>query len=522
MSEPSEALRLLKLIDRLEVGPPRIEPRRVVAPYTVWQNGRADTRELAYRFGEDVFFEGDVFSEDDVFGREGVFGPGCASSQNLAALMVAQVAVNYGLFCEEIVFRGAFEPIDREFLAEMAAVCARDIYARKLLRPKPFFTSWVEQIPTVVLPSYLLARLTFPDAPAPAASPWRTDEGRFALLSSGGKDSLVSYQLLAECGRETHPVFVNEAGKHWFTARNAYRHFTAEVPHTARVWTSSDRLFAWMLRHLPFVSPDWARHGWPGYPIRVWTVPVFLFGVLPLLRRRGVGRLVVGNEYDTTAGGCEAGIAHRFCLYDQSRPFDHRLRDYFRRKGWGIEVLSLLRPLSGLLIQKILLERYPQTLGLQMSCHRAHPGGDRMLPCGTCEKCLGVMTALVAFGRDPAACGYTSAQVERCLAKLPHRGPWLERAALAHLGFLLHRQGLLPAAQVGGVAAEEHAEVLKLRFDGEASALDDLPADLRRPLFEKLLAHAEGAVEAVDDEWMDFDLLGRETAACPDPASPST
>lgn len=511
-SEPqSEALSVLKLIDRLEVGPPRVEPRRVVAPYTVRQNGRTDSYDLVYRFEEDVF---------------GPPGKPAAEALNLASLMAAQVAINYGLFCEEIVFRGAFDPIDREFIAEMAATAARDIYVRKLLRPKPFFTPWVQQIPTVHLSSYLLARLRFPDrAPSAAvsASPgWEVDEARIALLCSGGKDSLLSHQLLHECGRETHPIFVNESGKHWFTALNAYRHYAAEVANTARVWTNSDRVFAWMLRHLPFVQRNHARYEWPGYPIRVWTVPVFLFGTLPLLRRRGVARLVVGNEYDTTARGSFEGIPHYFCLYDQSRELDLYLSEYFRRKGWGVKVFSILRPLSGLLIQKQLLGRYPRVQRLQMSCHRAHSDGDRMLPCGTCEKCVGVMATLAAFGGDPAACGYTPEQVERCLRDLPHQGTWQEPAALEHLGFLLHERGLLPAAEVGSREARQRSEVMKLRFDGDRSGLDDLPADLRRPLFTLLLELAEGAVKLADDQWIDFDLLGEDAGGCQDRASGST
>ena len=42
---------------------------------------------------------------------------------------------------------------------------------------------------------------------------------------------------LEELGLDTHAVFVNESGRHWFTALNAYRHFATNVPNTARVWT---------------------------------------------------------------------------------------------------------------------------------------------------------------------------------------------------------------------------------------------------------------------------------------------
>ena len=502
-----EALSALKVIDRLEVGPVRVEPRRVRAVYQVSRQGGTDRFELVYRFAEEVFERHRL---------------GALATLNLAAMMTAQVAVNYGLFCGEIVFRGPFDASDRRFLAEMTALTAREIFVRKLLRPKPFIDPWVQRLPALQLESYLLARLSFPeaigDAEAGSMPPWDLDDERVALLCSGGKDSLLSHQLLHECGVETDPIFVNEAGRHWFTALNAYRHYAAQVANTARVWSNCDRVFAAMLRHLPFVRRDYHRYAWNGYPIRVWTVPVFLFGVLPLLRRRRAAGLAAGNEFDTTVHGLHEGIPHHFCLYDQSRDFDLYLNDYFRRKRWGVKLFSLLRPLSGLLIQKQLLRRYPLIQRLQMSCHRAHSDGERMRPCGTCEKCIGVMAMLSAFDGDPAACGYAPEQLARCLDELPVHGTWQEPVALRHLAFLLHEKGLLRAAMVGSCAAERCPEVMKLRFDGEHAALDDLPAALRRPLYRLLLEEAAGAVRLSGDEWVDFDLL--QAAAQSDAAPP--
>ncbi|MFP3912873.1 MAG: hypothetical protein ACLFUT_12435, partial [Desulfobacteraceae bacterium] len=48
----------------------------------------------------------------------------------------------------------------------------------------------------------------------------QTSRARHAVSSSGGKESLLTYGLLQELGIETHPLFVNESGRHWFTALN--------------------------------------------------------------------------------------------------------------------------------------------------------------------------------------------------------------------------------------------------------------------------------------------------------------
>ncbi|MCB0551230.1 MAG: hypothetical protein KDD19_26910, partial [Phaeodactylibacter sp.] len=66
----------------------------------------------------------------------------------------------------------------------------------------------------------------------------------YCVLSSGGKDSLLGYALLKELGKEVHPIFGNESGRHWFTAVNGYRYQKATEPNTSKVWMNSDRLFA--------------------------------------------------------------------------------------------------------------------------------------------------------------------------------------------------------------------------------------------------------------------------------------
>jgi creatinine amidohydrolase/Fe(II)-dependent formamide hydrolase-like protein/7-cyano-7-deazaguanine synthase in queuosine biosynthesis len=495
----ADPLAPLTVITRLEVGPTRLERRRLVTPYRVQTpRGSAET-ELTYSYEEDVF------------------DPSEPSDRNLAQVIGSQVALNYGLFCEEIVIRGSVDAVDRSFLTTAARNTAREIYVKKLLEPNPFLRGPVASLPLVRRRDYLRARLSFPDPPAGSGgcAPWATSRERHAVLSSGGKDSLLAFGLLRELGREVHPVFVNESGRHWFTALNAYRHLAQHVPETGRVWTSSDRVFSWMLRHLPFVRPDFADLRSDEYPIRLWTVAVFLFGVLPVLRKRGIGRLLVGDEHDTTRRSSFRGISHYDGLYDQSRFFDEAVSRYFRRKGWNVAQFSVLRPLSELLIQKILAERYPDLLRLQVSCHAAHRGDDAVRPCGRCEKCRRIVAMLVALGQEPDALGYGPEQVGQILKDLPSRGMHQESAGVAHVGHLLRDKGLLEGTTVGGVRARSHAEVLAVRIDPLRSPLSAVPRDLLQPLVPLFLEHATGAVRRVGRVWVETDLV--KDAANPPP-----
>jgi hypothetical protein len=302
----------------------------------------------------------------------------------------------------------------------------------------------------------------------------------------------LSYGLVNEIGREVHPIFVNESGRHWFTALNAYRYFKDNIPNTARVWVNSDRLFAWMLQRMPFIRKDFAHIRSDEYPIRLWTVAVFLFGVLPLLRKRGIGRLLIGDEYDTTVRKTTHGIPHYDGLYDQSIYFDHALSRYFMRKGWNISQFSVLRPLSELLIEKILVERYPDLQRQQTSCHATHKEGERVYPCGQCEKCRRIVAMLEAIGADPVQCGYSPSRIQDCLEKLPHKRVSQEAAGARHLFFLLAQKGLIDSKELLPKAIQEHPEILKLRFDSKSSPINSIPTDLRKPLFRIFLKHAAG------------------------------
>jgi hypothetical protein len=419
-------------------------------------------------------------------------------------MIAAQVALNYGLFCNKIIFHGPYDGPDRKFINEMTENTAREIYVKKLLEPNQFLIKSFPRPPVVKKESYLNAEIIFSD------DLYRTDidsgqgdENSCVILLSGGKESLLSYALLDEIGLETHPVFINESGRHWYTALNSFRYFKSSIPNTARVWTNSDRLFVWMVRHLPFIRGDFASLRADDYPIRLWTVAVFLFGALPILHKRRAGYLVVGDEYDTTRIAELEGITHYDGLYDQSRFFDSYITDYFGRKGWNIKQFSVVRPLSELLVLKILAERYAYLQSSQISCHMASIRGERAFPCGRCEKCHRIVGMLKALGEDPARLGYTEDQVKRCLAALPEKNLHQESASTQYTLYMLEKKGLI----VPDAEYKKDDESMHLRFDGQNSPLKTMPAEIRDRIFNIQMEHASGAMIKKRKKWTKFDPL---------------
>lgn len=487
-----DPLKVLEVLDRLEIGPIKLEANRLVAPYRVFKDGREDVIDLIYKYEEEVFTAGDP------------------ASQNLANMIAAQVALNYGLFCRKIVFHGLFDESDRQFIRDMAENTCREIYVKKFLEANPFLRGEATELPAMKQQKYLRAAIEFPQSaskdPKSKWQLWSTKRERHAILSSGGKDSLLSFGLINELNKEVHPIFINESGRHWFTAVNAFRYFKEHIPGTARVWTNSDRVFAWMLRHMPFVRADFSNVRSDEYPIRLWTVAVFLFGALPLLRKRGIGRLIIGDEYDTSERTSFDGITHYNGLYDQSRYFDNALSRYYLRKGWSISQFSIIRPLSEMLIEKTLVERYPKLQEHQMSCHATHKEGDWVRPCGKCEKCRRIVGMLLAVGADPKQCGYSEEQIQHCLIDLAQKGVHQESAGEEHLLFMLHEKGLIELP-VSRKNIKPRPEVLQLRFDPERSRINEIPMDLRKPLYKVFLRHSMGAVKRSGRRWLAFDPL---------------
>jgi creatinine amidohydrolase/Fe(II)-dependent formamide hydrolase-like protein/7-cyano-7-deazaguanine synthase in queuosine biosynthesis len=486
-----DPLSVLQVFDSLEIGPVRLESRKLTMPYRLKFEGGEDSVDLVYDYDEDVF------------------DPADTSMQNLAGMVGAQAAMNYGLFCGRIIFNGGYDEADRRFIQDAAENTAREIYVKKFLEHNLFLTGGAAKLPAVKKPKYLRAKLVFPEQGSkPDKLLWRflsAERDRHAILSSGGKDSLLSYGLLNELGKETHPIFINDSERRPFAAKNAYIFFMENVPNTARVSVNSDRLFNRMLSHMPFIRKDYASVLSEEELIHLWRVAVLLFGALPIIRKRNIGRLIIGNEFNTTDRTSYGGITYYNGVYERSRYFDDALSRYYMRKGWNIAQFSILRPLSEIIAQKTLAQRYPELLEHQISCQDAQESDQRIYPCGKCDKCRRTVGILAAIAADPRKCGYTDEQIKSCLNDLASKKVHSEAPDSEHLNFMLKNKGLKDLSPDSAKDAKEHPVIMKLRFHPEKSPMNGIPVELRMPLYRIYLEYADGAVRQLKRKWIDID-----------------
>lgn len=477
----------LLVLDTLKVHDLVIHPKGVKATYTViHDDGTSFSNELRFSY------DAPLFSEQQ------------ATDLNLASMMVAQVALNYGLFFRKIVFDGLFDKSDMRFLTDMMENTSREILVNKFFAKNEFLKTPFNEIIPEKHAKYTQAELVFENTNFRAIELKKedtySDYSQFAILSSGGKDSLLTYGLVKELG-EAHPIFINESGRHWFTAINAYRYFKDAEPYTRKPWCNSDRIFNWMLRQLPFIKENFQNIRADIYPIRMWTVAVFIFGALPIVRKQKIGNLLIGNEYDTTVKGNFNGITHYHGLYDQSKYFDNALTRYYTRKGWNIHQYSMLRSLSELLIMKILVKRYPELQKFQISCHAAHEQNGKMVPCGNCEKCRRIIGLLTALDEDPKRCGYNEDQIEKGLRSLASKGVKQIGSDAAHLYYLLLKKDKIINNEHTRKLARPHPEIVKIRLDNERSKLEDLPVTIRKQILDIFDIYSDGIVQLTDKKW---------------------
>jgi hypothetical protein len=221
--------------------------------------------------------------------------------------------------------------------------------------------------------------------------------------------------------------------------------------------------------------------------------------VLPLLRKREINYLVIGDEFDTSRLTAYNGIPHYDGLYDQSRFFDNDMSIYFNEKGWNITQLSILRPMSEMLIEKILAKRYPEHLKVQMSCHAAHIENEYVYPCGNCEKCRRIVGILTAIDIDATHCGYTEQQIKKCLDDISEKGVYQEEEGAQHLIYLLTKKNKINYPK----QVHPHDEIMMLRIDPDISPLGDIPEKIRVPLVNIYMKYTDGAIKKENGQWIE-------------------
>ena len=184
--------------------------------------------------------------------------------------------LNYGLFTKNFILDFELSEADFSLLNDLNEVFSKDIFVNKILRRRANF----------ILPQFFPnEKFVEPKDAEPKAkiTPSKvikdeklTNNINFdscGILSSGGKESLLSYCILKELGKKVYPFYINESGGHWKTAVTAYRYHKKTQKNTRRIWTNVDRFYNFILDNLKFIRKDFRKIKADTYPIRLCIFP---------------------------------------------------------------------------------------------------------------------------------------------------------------------------------------------------------------------------------------------------------
>jgi len=421
------------------------------------------------------------------------------SQNQLPLLRMASVMplLNYGLFTREIRLEWQVTEADFSLLNDFLDVFSKDIFINKLVRKKNPY----------VLPQFLPSEseVSEPNArpmakivvaslveDVPISSEFK--EKSCGVLSSGGKESLLTYAMLKDVGAEVHPLYVNESGGHWRTALPAYRYFKEKYPNTARVWTNVDRFYTFMLDQMRIIRKDHRKIWADTYPIRLCIFPVYVFLLLPIFAKRKIGNILIGSEFDDPRmSSYFAGIRHFFGVYDQTQDFDVRMEQWFSKRMPGMRQWSAVRTISGMIVERILTSRYPELARLQRSCHSCRFNHGALLPCGKCSKCQGVLLFLLANNVAPSIMGYSEEDVSALPARIAEGNLRLDEDEKNYALFLAK---LLPNLN------QETLHIETIHLNKPTSDLQLLPARFRSPILEILMKYTKGFSKLKGESWV--------------------
>lgn len=419
-------------------------------------------------------------------------------NENIAGLMSALPVINFTLFAKKLVLDFPVSDQDMEYLRELVRINNTEVFVNKLLRRRyEFFRK--EYLPKEedISPqnargvTEIVRSRTFME-PGKVS---REGSDEVAVLSSGGKESLLTYGMLRETGARTHAFYFNESGSHWFTASTAYAYYKSCYRDVHKVWSNVDRLYRFFLRNLPQIDQAAIRRKTDTYPVQLFIFPVYVMAFVPLARKLGIGSMVLGDEFDDPREMSDyRGIHHYYGVFDQTHDFNRLMSAYLSSKGMDFEVWSAVYAISGSVVEKILINRYPELFRLQRSCHSCRSREGGMVPCGKCSKCLGIMMFTLAAGGNPKTILYGDESLEKLEQMVSSERMRLDSD---ELNLMKEKLGFTSTS----VEDLQHVDGIHL-LPGEETPFEKIPEAFREKLSSMMSSYASGTYELIGSQWI--------------------
>lgn len=330
--------------------------------------------------------------------------------------------------------------------------------------------------------SSLAVRFVSSGAPGDPAPRSTRAAGPPAVLLSCGKESLLSLGLLREIRNDAVAITIESPMPGSQDHESAFRRWALDTigrqPGIVTRRVRSDIRAAWGK------NDHAVKKGGRAYLNELADGGLYPSLALPIAYQHGLPWIALGGEW---------GEHH----IPTATPDGWRLDRYFTLSGaaisamdalwqtrYGVGYTSVIQPISQYLVERVLLQRYPDLAAFQHSCFRAEADTRA---CQSCEKCFRVTALALAAATDPAIVGM---DVNKVFSRWNDTAVQLERGtANAHYESMNHLSRFALASVDESFASRFFKprgidDVLKLkpwrakrRFSQIRSRLGDVRAD---------------------------------------------
>lgn len=418
--------------------------------------------------------------------------------RNIAGLILTMPAINYTYFSRKLTLNFPVTEGDMKLVKDFMIINAHEVFINKIINRR------YDYIKAEFIPSESdinkenadgITELVCPDIVKDGKA-WDTDREKVAIMSSGGKESLLAFGIFNEINRaeNNYAFYFEESGSHWLTAKTAYDYYRNNFSNVMKVWSNTDRFYHEALKHLKIIKQEMIDIRSDDYPIQVFIFPLYIFLLLPLIKKYGIGNVIMGDEFDDPRGMEDyKGLKYYYGIFDQTYDFNKILSVYFRDKGINSDVYSIVYPVTGYVEEKILMARYRKLFRQQRSCHSCHEENGVIYPCGKCSKCLGILLFIESAGGDPRDIMYTDTDIRllrRRLLKSRLRLDPDERQ---------YAESKLMFSEQKNPEIDHVAGIHKMPY--ETYIFSAVPENFRHAIKSILSEYTEGIYELKDNVW---------------------
>lgn len=236
----------------------------------------------------------------------------------------------------------------------------------------------------------------------PVENPFR------ALIGmSFGKDSLLTYAIADEIGLDPEMIYVVEQSltyeqKHKLNLAKKFKNEFGKELHVLKHETGK-------LRDYEYLRLAKSEYGW-GLQNTEYALEF-----IPYAYSLQGKYILFGNEQSTSETYFEDKYNWKvYPCYDQTHEWTVQLNQITKMiTANTVQTGSLIEPLMDMMIQRILIRRYPQYAKYQMSCFTENESGRDYHWCQECTVCAKMYLLCVASGMDPKKIGFTKNMLEK-------------------------------------------------------------------------------------------------------------